>query len=98
MKTKAFSPEEKFSIVMEALKGNNDVTEICKKNGISSSLFYKWRDKFIEGAKKELTSANGKIRDIEQRHQKEIEDLNLVIGKQTIAIESLKKKLQIQEI
>lgn len=98
MKAKTFSSDEKFAIVLEAIKGNSDITEICRKNGISSSLFYKWRDKFFEGAKKELTSSNGKIRNIEQRYQKEIDDLNMVIGKQVVAIEAFKKKLKIQEI
>lgn len=98
MKSKVFTSDEKFSIVLEAVKGNTDITELCRKNGISSSLFYKWRDKFFEGAKKELTTSNGKIRDIEQRYQKEIDDLNMVIGKQVMAIELFKKKLKIREI
>ena len=41
-------------IVMEALRGENTVSEICRKHGIMQSLFYKWNKEFMEAGKKRL--------------------------------------------
>ena len=45
-----FSPEEKFRIVKEALTIDISVSEICKKYGIYSTVFYNWQELFFESA------------------------------------------------
>ncbi|MEM3290894.1 MAG: transposase [Candidatus Micrarchaeaceae archaeon] len=45
------SDDEKFNIIMESLKTDIYLTELCRKYGISMSQFYKWEDQFFEGAK-----------------------------------------------
>lgn len=87
MKARKWSVEEKFAIVMEGLNGKISIAEICRNHQISQTLFYKWRDKFLEGGKKAL---NGNI-DESRLYQSEIEKLEKIIGKQTIQIEILKK-------
>ena len=49
-----FSSEQKIMIVMEALRGENSTSEICRKYGITQSLFYKWNKEFMEAGKKRL--------------------------------------------
>ena len=49
-----FSSEQKLIIVMEAQRGENSVTEICRKHGISQATFYKWNKEFMEAGKKRL--------------------------------------------
>ena len=49
-----FSSEQKLIIVMEAQRGENSVTEICRKHGISQATFYKWNNEFMEAGKKRL--------------------------------------------
>ena len=49
-------PEEKLSAVLEGIKGVKSVSEICRDHHISQSLFYRWRDKFLEGGKKGLVN------------------------------------------
>lgn len=49
-----FSSEQKILIVMEALRGENSTSEICRKHGITQSLFYKWNKEFMEAGKKRL--------------------------------------------
>ena len=49
-----FSSEQKLNIVMEAQRGENSVTEICRKHGISQATFYKWNKEFMEAGKKRL--------------------------------------------
>ncbi|MEM3290665.1 MAG: transposase [Candidatus Micrarchaeaceae archaeon] len=45
------SADEKFNIIMESLKTDISIKELCRKYGISVSQFYKWKDQFFEGAK-----------------------------------------------
>lgn len=41
------STEEKLAIVLEWIKGDISVSELCRKYGLSQSVYYKWRDKFF---------------------------------------------------
>jgi len=47
------TPEEKWQIVQEGIKGGN-VSETCRRHGISPSLLYRWRDEAEAGAKAAL--------------------------------------------
>jgi len=80
--------EEKMAIVLEGLKEKRSVAEICREHQISQSLFYRWRDKFLEAGKKGLV--NGVSDD--NVYKVEIERLQRIIGKQAIQIEILKKR------
>ncbi len=85
--------EEKTAIVLEGLKGEISVSELCRKHGISQTMYYKWRDKFLEGGKKWLTG-NG-ISDGSKSEKAKIEELERVIGKQAVEIQILKKNLNL---
>ena len=47
------SPEEKWQIVQEGIKSGN-VSETCRRHGISPSVLYRWRDEAEAGAKAAL--------------------------------------------
>ena len=49
-----FTSEQKITIVMEALRGENTVAEICRKYSIHASQFYSWNKEFLEAGKKRL--------------------------------------------
>ena len=49
-----FSSEQKILIVMEALRGEATVAEICRRHAIHSTVFYKWNKEFMEAGKKRL--------------------------------------------
>ena len=87
MKRRNWSIEEKQAIVLEGLKGTRSVAEICRQHQISQTLYYRWRDKFLEGGKKTLVNGSGD----DKVYRAEIERLQRIIGKQTIQIEILKK-------
>ena len=54
-KTKrAFSSEQKITIVMEALRAETSVAELCRKYSIHQAQFYKWNKEFMEAGKKRL--------------------------------------------
>ncbi|NLT52287.1 MAG: transposase [Ignavibacteria bacterium] len=86
------SAEEKLSIVLEGIKGEISISEICRKYGLSQSVYYKWRDKFFEGGKKALTNSSDSL--TPRTDQAKIEELEKVIGRQTVVIEVLKKNLK----
>ncbi len=88
MKLRKWSSEEKMAIVLEGLRGQKSVAEICREHQISQALYYRWRDRFLEAGQKGLS--NGGSED-EKALQAQIEKLEKIIGRQTIAIEALKK-------
>jgi transposase len=87
MKKRKWMAEEKLAIVMEGLKEKRSVADICREHKISQTLYYRWRDKFLEACKRGLV--NGASDD--NAYKAEIEELQKIIGKQTIQIEILKK-------
>lgn len=64
------------------------VADICREHRISQTLYYRWRDRFLESGKKGLI--NGTSDD--NHYKAEIEKLQKIIGKQAIQIEILKKQ------
>jgi transposase len=49
-----FSAEEKIRIVLEGLKGEVSISELCRREGIVSNLYYRWSKDFLEAGKKRL--------------------------------------------
>ena len=49
-----FSAEEKIRIVLEGLRGEDSVAELCRKEGIAQNLYYRWSKEFLEAGKKRL--------------------------------------------
>lgn len=49
-----FSTEEKIRIVLEGLKGEMSIAELCRREAIHANLFYKWSKEFLEAGKKRL--------------------------------------------
>ena len=87
MKQRKWTAEEKLAIVIEGLKEKRSVADICREHQISQTLYYRWRDRFLEAGKKGLV--NGTSED--NIYKAEIERLQKIIGKQAIQIEILKK-------
>ena len=52
---RVFSSEEKISIVLEGLRGEDSIKELCRKYGIHESNYYSWSKDFIEAGKKRLS-------------------------------------------
>ena len=52
---KQYSAEEKIRIVLEGLRGEYSIAELCRREGIAESLYYKWSKDFLEAGKKRLS-------------------------------------------
>ena len=46
--------EEKIRIVLEGLRGEETIAELCRREGIAQSLYYKWSKEFLEAGKSRL--------------------------------------------
>ena len=51
---KRYSGEEKIRIVLEGLRGEESVAELCRREGISESVYYRWSKEFLEAGKQRL--------------------------------------------
>jgi len=49
-----FSAEDKIRIVLEGLRGDDSIAELCRKEGIAQSLYYSWSKEFMEAGKRRL--------------------------------------------
>ena len=89
-KRRTFAPEFKFEAVLDMLRGEKKVAQICRERAITELLLYKWRDAFFERApiifadQRDSRSAN----DSQTERMAELERL---VGRQTPEIEVLKK-------
>src|SRR5438128_12104371 len=60
-----FSAEDKIRIVLEGLRGEDSIAELCRREGITSSQYYGWSKEFLEAGKKRLAgdTARGRTPD-----------------------------------
>ncbi len=49
-----FSSEEKIRIVLDGLRGEYSIAELCRREGINQNLYYRWSKEFLEAGKKRL--------------------------------------------
>ena len=90
-----FSAEEKIRIVLEGLRGEDSIAELCRKEGINQNLYYRWSKEFLEAGKKRLAGdtareANtGEVQDL----RREARDLKEVVAEQTLELRLLKKSM-----
>ena len=91
-----FSAEEKIRIVLEGLKGEESISEICRREGIAPTLYYRWSKDFIEAGKKRLngdTERDANTSEVKEL-KKESQDLKIVVAEQALEIRVLKKSLR----
>jgi len=50
-----YSAEEKIRIVLEGLRGEDSIAELCRLEGINSNVYYRWSKEFLEAGKKRLS-------------------------------------------
>jgi transposase len=89
------SIEEKLAIVLEGLKESTNITELCRRHGISQATYYNWRDKFFEGGKTALAGNGPGGGRSNESDKAKIAELERVIGQQAVEIQVFKKKLKL---
>ena len=51
---KKYSAEEKIRIVLEGLRGEDSIAELCRREGINQNVYYRWSKEFLEAGKQRL--------------------------------------------
>ena len=87
-KYRKFTPDTKVRIVLEILRGEKSLAQASRDYQIKSSLLYRWKDQFLEGAKQSF--AFGEAAEQKRRVDK-VAELERLVGKLTMQLEIAKK-------
>ena len=85
-----FSPEEKIRIVLEGLRGEQSISDLCRREGIASNLYYRWSKNFLEAGKKQL--AGDTVREATSDEVKDLRSENREL-KEVVAEITLKNRV-----
>ena len=90
-----FTAEEKIRIVLEGMKREMPVTELCRREGIITAVYYGWVKEFMEAGKSRLKrdtlrdASGGEVSQLRQENSR----LKILLGEKELAIQLLKKSL-----
>ena len=84
-----YSSEEKIRIIIDGIRGDTSVAELCRKEGISQGIYYKWSKDFMEAGKRRLTGDT--MCEANTTEVKELKDENRSL-KELVAELSLKNR------
>ena len=92
---KQYSAEEKIRIVLDGLKGEASIAELCRREGIAQSLYYSWSKEFLEAGKKRLAgdTAREATSNEVKGLRREARDLKEVVAEQALELRLLKKSM-----
>jgi transposase len=90
-----FSSEDKIRIVLEGLRGEYSIAEVCRREGIHASQYYKWSKDFMEAGKKRLNGdTEREANSVEVKDLKdENEALKLLVAELSLKNRVLKKSV-----
>ncbi len=90
---KQYSAEEKIRIVLDGLRGEQTIAELCRREGIAQSIYYKWSKEFLEAGKRRLAgdTARAASTDEVKDLRREARELKEVVAEQTLELRLLKK-------
>lgn len=90
-----FSAEDKIRIVLDGLRGEDSIAELCRREGINQNLYYRWSKEFLEAGKKRLAgdtaraATSDEVRDL----RREATALKEVVADLTLENRLLKKRM-----
>ena len=92
---KQYSAEEKIRIVLDGLRGEVTIAELCRREGIAEGLYYSWSKEFLEAGKRRLAgdTARAATSDEVKELRREASDLKEVVADLTLQNRLLKKSM-----
>lgn len=92
---KKYSAEEKVRIVLEGLRGEHKIAELCRREGIHQNMYYKWAKEFLEAGKQRLVGDTKREADGHEvaEIRSENEQLKALVAELTLKNRVLKKSL-----
>ena len=90
-----FSAEEKIRVVLDGLRGEDSIAELCRREGIVENLYYRWSKEFLEAGKKRLAgdTARAATSDEVKDLRREASALKEVVAELTLENRLLKKSV-----
>ena len=90
-----FSAEDKIRIVIDGLRGDDSIAELCRREGIAQSLYYTWSKEFMEAGKRRLAGDTARAANTDEVRdlRKEARDLKEVVAEQMLEMRLLKKSM-----
>lgn len=92
---KKYSAEEKIRIIIEGLRGETSLAELCRKEDINANLYYKWSKEFLEAGKSRLAGDIKREATTSEVHhlKNENTDLKQLVAELSLENRMLKKSL-----
>jgi len=92
---RTFTAEQKIQIVLEGLRGQIPVSDLCRREGIAPSVYYKWSKSFLDAGKNGLTRDTKRDATSEEVKNLKSEngDLRRALSEQMLEVVRLKKSL-----
>ena len=87
---KKYSAEDKIRIVLEGLRGEDTIAELCRREGIHNNMYYRWSKEFLEAGKQRL--AGNTKREADSEEVKDLRSENNQL-KQLVAEFALKNRV-----
>ena len=90
---KHHSAEEKIRIVLDGLRGEYSIAELCRREGIAESLYYSWSKEFLEAGKRRLAgdtsraATTGEVTTL----RREVRDMKVLVADLALENRLLKK-------
>ncbi len=93
-----FSAEEKIRIVMEGIRGDISVSELCRREGIHNTVYYKWLKEFMEAGRRRLKGDMQREADRAEVHglREENARLKQLVAEYALDVMALKKSLLVE--
>jgi transposase len=90
-----FSAEDEIRIVLEGLRGEDSIAELCRREGIVQNLYYRWSKEFLEAGKKRLAgdTARAATSDEVKELPREASAFKEVVAELTLENRLLKKSV-----
>ena len=92
---KHYFAEDKIRIVLDGLRGEDSIAELCRREGIAQSMYYVWSKEFLEAGKRRLAgdTARAATTDEVKGLRREATALKEVVADQALEIRLLKKSI-----
>ena len=89
------SAEEKIRIVLEGLRGEENISELCRREGIAASMYYGWSKEFLDAGKRRLAgdTARAATSDEVKELRREAKALKEAVADLTLENRLLKKSM-----
>jgi len=90
-----FSAEDKIRIVLEGLRGEDSIAELCRREGIAQGVYYKWSKDFMEAGKRRLAGDTSRAANTDEVRdlRREARDLKEGVAEQMLEMRLLKKSM-----